>query len=73
MGRVLHSKTVAVDIIGHISSQMKKKLLNKIIESTSKINILAEESTNVAGKSTLIVFLKASIDTKVAPISFSLD
>ena len=25
MGRVLHSKTVAVDIIDHVSSQMKKK------------------------------------------------
>ena len=26
MGRVLHSKTVAIDIIDHVSSQMKKKL-----------------------------------------------
>ena len=28
MGRVLHSKTVAVDIIDHVSSQMKKKTFN---------------------------------------------
>ena len=33
MGRVLHSKTVAVEIIEHASSQMKKKRLTKIIES----------------------------------------
>jgi len=26
MGRVLHSTTVAVDKIGHVTSQMKKKL-----------------------------------------------
>jgi len=28
MGRVLHSKTVAVDIVDHVSSQMKKKAFN---------------------------------------------
>ena len=31
LGRVLHSKTVCVDIIDHVSSQMKKELLKKII------------------------------------------
>ena len=31
MGPVLHSKTVAVDIIEHISLHMKKKILTKII------------------------------------------
>jgi len=38
IGRVLHSTTVAVDTIGRVSSQMKKKLLIKIIETRSKIN-----------------------------------
>ena len=47
VGRVLHSKTVAVDIIEHISSHMKKKILTKIIESKSKINVLADESNRV--------------------------
>ena len=28
VGRVLHSKTIAVNIIDHVSSQMKKKILN---------------------------------------------
>ena len=28
MGRVLHSKTVAVDIIDHVSPQRKKKTFN---------------------------------------------
>ena len=73
MGRVLHSKTVAVDIIEHISSHMKKKTLTKIIESRSKINVLADESTRVGDKSTLIVFLRASINGKAAPITFPLD
>ena len=56
MERVIHSKTVAVDIIEHISSHMKKKILTKIIESRSKINVLADESTRVGDKSTLIVY-----------------
>ena len=73
MGRVLHSKTVAVDIIEHISSHMKKKILTKIIESRSKINVLADESTRVGDKSTLIVFLRASIDGKAVPINFPLN
>ena len=73
MGRVLHSKTVAVDIIEHISSHRKKKILTKIIESRRKINVLADKSTRVGDKSTLIVFLRASIDGKAAPINFPLD
>ena len=73
MGRVLQSKTVAIDLIEHISSHMKKKLLTKIIESRSKINVLADESTRVGDKSTIIVFLRASVDGKAAPINFPLD
>ena len=74
MGRVLHSKTVAVNIIEHVSSHMKKKLLTKIIESRSKINVLADESTRVGDKSTLTnQLLRASGDSKAAPINFPLD
>ena len=73
MGRVLHSKTVAVNLIEHIFSHMKKKLLTKIIKSRSKINVLADESTRVDDKSTLIVFLRANVDGKAAPTNFPLD
>ena len=52
---------------------MNKKLLTKIIESKSKINVLAYESTRLGDKSTLIVFLKASVDGKAAPINVPLD
>ena len=71
MGHVLHSKTVAVDLIEHLSSHMKKKLLTTIIESRSKINVLADESTPVGDKSTLIVFLRASVMAKAALLTFS--
>jgi len=64
-GRVLHSTTVAVDTTGHVSSQMKT-----IIERRSKIDVLADESTRVGNKSTLIIFVKASIDGEAAPVTF---
>ena len=35
MGRVLHSKTVAVEIFKQVTLQMKKKLVTKIIVSTA--------------------------------------
>ena len=68
MGRVLHSKTVAVDIIDHVSSR-----LTKIIESRSKINVLGDESTRLGQKSTFIIFIKTSVDGEAAPVSFPLD
>ena len=41
--------------------------------SGCKINVLADESTRVKGRSTLIVFLRAGVDSKTAPISFPQD
>ena len=51
----------------------KKKLLTKIIERRSKINVLADESTRLGQKSTLIIFVKTSVDGEAAPVSFPLD
>uniref|UniRef100_A0A3Q1CW52 DUF4371 domain-containing protein n=1 Tax=Amphiprion ocellaris TaxID=80972 RepID=A0A3Q1CW52_AMPOC len=73
LGRVLHSKTVCVDIVDHVASQMKNEILKKIIKNKSKITILADESTTVGNKSTLIVFLKASVDGAMEPIAFPLE
>lgn len=73
LGRVLHSKTICADIIEHVSYQMKRELLKMIIESKSKITVLADESTSQGHKSTLIVYLRASGDGKMEPIAFPLD
>ena len=48
----------------------KKKLLTKIIERRSKINVLADESARVGDKSTLILFVTASVDGEAAPVTF---
>ena len=73
MGRILHSRKVCTDIINHISSEMKKVLVQKIIENKSKICILIDESSRIGNKETLIVFVKASIDGVMDPISFPID
>ncbi|KAK5915746.1 hypothetical protein CesoFtcFv8_001309 [Champsocephalus esox] len=73
LGRVLHSKTVCFDIIEHVSPQMTKELIKKIIETKSKITVLADESTSVGHKSTLIVFLKDYVDGDMELIAFPLD
>ena len=70
MRGVLYSKTVAVHIIEHVSSQMKKKPFNQNLESSTKLNVLANESIRVGDKSTLIVFLRASVDSKRLLLTF---
>ena len=73
MGRVLHSRTTVVNIIEHISTEMKKDVISNLIQKKSKINILIDEATRIGNKETLIVFIKASVDGINAPISFPLD
>ena len=73
LGHVLHSKTICIDIIEHVSSQIKWELLKMIIKNKSKITVLADESTSMGHKSTLIVYLRASGDGKMEPIVFPLD
>jgi len=68
MGRVLHSTAVAVDTI--VCLHRRKKLLNKKIERRSKINVVADECTCIGDKSTLIIFVKASVDGEAAPVTF---
>ncbi|KAJ3586320.1 hypothetical protein NHX12_012720 [Muraenolepis orangiensis] len=63
----------ALPVTYHTLQRMKKELLKKIIETKSKIAVLADESTSVGHKSTLIVFLKASVDGDMEPIAFPLD
>ncbi|XP_074552406.1 LOW QUALITY PROTEIN: E3 SUMO-protein ligase KIAA1586-like [Halichoeres trimaculatus] len=67
------NKRTCVDIGEHISSQMKQKLLKKIIENKSKITVLADESTSTGHKSTLIVYMRSSVDGMMDPIAFPLD
>lgn len=61
MGKTLHSRWSSNNIIQHISSQMKKKLSEKIIANNCKISLLMDESTTISRKSTLIVYVRTSL------------
>ncbi|XP_074872882.1 E3 SUMO-protein ligase KIAA1586-like [Carettochelys insculpta] len=73
MGQLLQSRTVCRDIIQHISAEMKKRIVSRIIETKSKITVLVDEYSTLAQKSTLIIFLKASVDGVMNPVAFPLD
>ena len=62
MGRVLHSRRSGVEIVNHISSDMKKSLVKTLILKNSKICLLVDESTRIGNKETLITFIKALME-----------
>ena len=46
---------------------MKKKMFNQNLKSKTKLNVLANEAIRLGDKSTLLVFLRASVDSKATP------
>jgi len=72
MGRVLHSDHSGAEIIIHIATEMRRKLVTNIINNDSKISILIDESTSVSGLTILTVCIRASTSESV-PITFFLD
>jgi len=73
IGRVLHSKTVCVDIIDEISSEMKKNVLKTLVVGRVPFSIMIDESTSLGQKTCLIVYIRCSVDKSCEPISFFLD
>lgn len=61
MGRVLHSNNSCADILDHIASGMRKKLVRDILEKKRKICLLIDESTTFSGKSVLVLCLRAAV------------
>ena len=71
LGRILHSDSSAREITRHISSQMKKEVLQSIIGSDKQFAVLLDESTTLSTKSALIIYLRAALDK--CPVTFLLD
>ena len=71
LGRILHSDSSAREITRHISSQMKKEVLQSIIGSDKQLAVLLDESTTLSTKSALIIYLRAALDE--CPVTFLLD
>ncbi len=73
LGRILHSNVTCSDIVDHISDDMRKALIAKILETKSLISILIDESTSIGKTSCLIVYLRTTFDEAVGPVTFFLD
>ena len=59
MGRILHSTNACINIVNHISTEMRQKLVKEVVNSKSKMSLMIDESTTLSGKSTLIVYLRS--------------
>ena len=73
VGRVLHSNVVCSDIIDHISVEMKRVLVGKMVDSKLLMSVLIDESTALNRTSCLIVYIRATFDVDVGPVTFFLD
>ncbi|KAJ8287604.1 hypothetical protein COCON_G00002630 [Conger conger] len=60
MGRVLHSNKTCADIIDHIATEMKKRMVDDIITNRRKLCLLIDESTTISGKTVLVVCLRVA-------------
>ncbi|XP_015277122.1 PREDICTED: uncharacterized protein KIAA1586-like [Gekko japonicus] len=62
VGTILHSAASCAHIVDHIGSEMRSTLIEKILDSKSKLSLILDESTTVGRESVLIVYLRAYIE-----------
>lgn len=73
IGVGLHSRYSSVEIIDHISKEMKQKVIRQILEISGNISVITDESTTLGAKSTLIVYLKCEVSKEIPPHFLFLD
>lgn len=61
MGHILHSTNACINIIKHISKEMKTAIVANIIEKDLKFALLVDESTTLSQSSTLIIYFRVFI------------
>ena len=67
MGRILHSNVACSRIQQHIATDMKKKLMEKIVTCAPKIGLMLDEATGLNRKSALIVYLRVQLPEMESP------
>ncbi|XP_069486321.1 E3 SUMO-protein ligase KIAA1586-like [Ambystoma mexicanum] len=72
LGRVLHSDHSCAEIIEHIASTMRAKLVHHILQNESKLSVLIDESTTFSKLTTLIICIRACIEKEDPPLTFFL-
>lgn len=72
VGNTLHSRLSSTNIIDHISSMMKRKIVSNILETEAKLSVLIDESTTISTLSGMVVYIRAAISCE-DPIFIFLD
>ncbi len=73
MGRILHSDVACSNIQQHISSEMRRKMLDRIVECAPKIGLMLDEATSLNTKSALIVYLRLQLPEMETPENIFID
>ena len=73
LGRVLHSNVTCTDIIDHIATQMRQSLVHYILQTKPHVSVVIDKSTNLNRASCLIIYLRATINNLIGPVTFFLD
>lgn len=61
MGQILHTRFSATSIVEHIAKEMKCSIVNNIVSSSSKLDVLIDEAFTSSRKTTMIVDIKTSV------------
>ena len=73
LGRVLHSNVTCTDIVNHIATQMRRSLVDTITSKKSCMSVQIDESITLSRLSCLVVYIRATFDADVGPVTFFLD
>ncbi|XP_060767543.1 E3 SUMO-protein ligase KIAA1586-like [Neoarius graeffei] len=73
MGRILHSNVACSNIQQHIATEMKHKLLERIVTCAPKIGLMLDEATGLNKKNALIVYLRVQLTDMESPESIFFD
>lgn len=75
MGRIFYSTNACINVVNHISCEMRKKLAKEIVRSENKISLIIDESTTLSQKSTLIVYISVCLANSGmnSPVNLFLD
>ena len=73
LGRVLHSNVTCTDIVNHIATQMRQSLVDTITSKKCCMSVLIDESTTLSRLSCLVVYVRATFDADVGPVTFFVD
>jgi len=73
VGRVLHSNVNCVDIVEHIVSDMRCKIVKCIVDGKVPFSVMVDESTSLSQKSCIVVLLRFAVDINSEPVNVFLD